>query len=177
MNINLGCRFKKLPNFTNVDVVEKYKPDVIDNALTLSTFANESADLIYACHILEHFSYEETKIALKRWKEVLKPKGILRISVPDLEKVFGHYFLYKDLDVMMHMLYGGQLNEFDFHKNGWDEIKLTEELIKIGFSDVYKWRWQDTEPHKYCDDYSQCYWPHMDKDNGVLLSLNLEAVK
>jgi hypothetical protein len=27
------------------------------------------------------------------------------------------------------------------------------------------------------DDYSQSYLPHMDKENGTLMSLNLEAVK
>ena len=27
------------------------------------------------------------------------------------------------------------------------------------------------------DDYSQAYYPHMDKDNGILISLNVEAIK
>jgi hypothetical protein len=27
------------------------------------------------------------------------------------------------------------------------------------------------------DDHSQAYLPHMDKENGTLISLNIEAVK
>ena len=29
----------------------------------------------------------------------------------------------------------------------------------------------------YIDDYSQSYYPHMDKEDGKLMSLNVEAVK
>ena len=36
--------------------------------------------------------------------------------------------------------------------------------------------WRDTE-HSELDDFSQSYLPHMDKDNGKLMSLNIEAVK
>ena len=31
--------------------------------------------------------------------------------------------------------------------------------------------------HSDIDDYSQAYIPHMDKDNGTLMSLNVEAIK
>ena len=31
--------------------------------------------------------------------------------------------------------------------------------------------------HKDYDDHSQAYFPHMDKENGQLLSLNIEAYK
>ena len=35
---------------------------------------------------------------------------------------------------------------------------------------------RDTE-HADIDDCSQAYLPHMDKENGVLMSLNVEATK
>jgi hypothetical protein len=41
---------------------------------------------------------------------------------------------------------------------------------------VSKYDWRDTE-HSELDDFSQSYLPHMDKDNGKLMSLNIEAVK
>ena len=54
--------------------------------------------------------------------------------------------------------------------------KLKEDLQKAGFKSVKKYDWRNTE-HFYVDDYSQTYYPHMDKENGKLMSLNVEATK
>jgi len=177
IKLNLGCFNKKLPGFVNVDIRKDVDPDVVDNAFSLDKFENNSIDLIYACHMLEHLDYKETEQAFSRWLEVLKTGGVLRLAVPDLEGVFAHYFYYKKLDVLMHMLYGSQRHDFDFHKNGWDYDRLERDLLLAGFSEVRRWDWKTTEPHSYCDDYSQAYWPHMDKECGKLMSLNVEAVK
>ena len=77
----------------------------------------------------------------------------------------------------MHMIYGSQRHPYDYHKNGWDEDRLKKDLLSVGFKDVRRWNWQDISPHSYCDDYSQAYSPHMDKENGMLMSLNVEAIK
>ena len=177
IKLNLGCFDKKLPGFVNVDIREDVNPDVLDNAFTLDTFGKDSVDLIYCCHTLEHLDYIETDDAIERWHEVLKEGGTLRLSVPDLEATFAHYFYHKDLDTLMHMLYGSQRHPFDYHKNGWDFSRLERDLEKAGFKNVRLWDWKETEPHYYCDDYSQAYHPHMDKENGKLMSLNVEATK
>ena len=49
-------------------------------------------------------------------------------------------------------------------------------LLKAGFASVRRWDWRETE-HAEIDDYSQAHLPHMDKENGRPMSLNLEAVK
>lgn len=177
IKLNLGCFNKKLPEFINIDIRADVNPDVVDNAFTLETFEENSVDLIYTCHMLEHLDYKETKKALARWHKVLKLNGILRISVPNLEILFAHYFYHKNLDTLMTMLYGSQRHNFDYHKNGWDFIKLEKELIQVGFKSVQLWDWKKVSPHYYCDDYSQAYYPHMDKECGKLLSLNVEAIK
>jgi len=41
---------------------------------------------------------------------------------------------------------------------------------------VQTWNWRETS-HSEFDDHSQAYIPHMDKDNGKLISLNVEAIK
>jgi hypothetical protein len=58
----------------------------------------------------------------------------------------------------------------------YDEPFLKRELLAIGFGEVRRWDWKMTE-HAGIDDYSQAYIPHMDKEHGTLMSLNLEAVK
>ena len=41
---------------------------------------------------------------------------------------------------------------------------------------VIEYDWRETE-HSEFDDHSQAYIPHMDKDNGTLISLNVECIK
>jgi len=48
--------------------------------------------------------------------------------------------------------------------------------LSIGFKDIKRYDWRKTE-HFYVDDYSQTYYPHMDKEDGKLMSLNVEAIK
>jgi hypothetical protein len=46
----------------------------------------------------------------------------------------------------------------------------------VGFQQVRRWDWRNTD-HSQVDDYSQAYLPHLKKQNGQLMSLNLEAIK
>tara|TARA_R110000765_G_scaffold211949_1_gene317013 strand:+ start:170 stop:700 length:531 start_codon:yes stop_codon:yes gene_type:complete len=176
MKLNLGCYDRKINGFVNVDIREDVKPDVTDNVFELNKFEKNSADLIYACHVLEHADYKESEIAMKRWCDVLKKGGTLRLAVPDMEAHFAHYYYHRDLRLLHSTFWGSQRHEYDYHKNGWDFKKLEEDLKAAGFSVVKKYDWRNTE-HFYVDDYSQTYFPHMDKENGKLMSLNVEATK
>ena len=66
-------------------------------------------------------------------------------------------------------------NQF-FHKTTYDFDSLSSLLTQCNFSQVNYYNWKDTEHAEY-DDHSQAYIPHMDKENGTLISLNVEAVK
>jgi hypothetical protein len=58
----------------------------------------------------------------------------------------------------------------------FDEEFLRRNLLDIGFREVRPWDWRSTE-HTQVDDYSQAYIPHLQKETGRLMSLNIEAVK
>jgi len=77
---------------------------------------------------------------------------------------------------LVGLVCGGQRNQYDFHKIIFDEPFLSFLLRKIGFANIRRWDWRTTE-HAAIDDFSQAFLPHMDKRNGRLMSLNLEAVK
>ena len=176
IKLHLGCFDRKIHNFINIDIREDVKPDVVDNVFELNKFEKESVDLIYACHVLEHADYVETERALKRWFEILRPGGILRLAVPDMEAHFAHYYYHRNLRLLHSTFWGSQKHPYDYHKNGWDFKKIQEDLKEVGFRDVTRYNWKETE-HYYVDDYSQTYFPHMDKENGKLMSLNVEAIK
>ena len=75
-------------------------------------------------------------------------------------------------------LYGQMLmnNEVIYHRTTYDFVSLKNILEKAGFSNIRKWDWRKTEHAKF-DDHSQAHLPHMDKESGILISLNVECTK
>ena len=100
----------------------------------------------------------------------------MRLSVPDLEVLFKHFEETQDFESIKTLLFGGQKYDFDFHYHGWTFDTLKRDLNLLGFDSVQRYDWHKTE-HFFVDDYSQSYLPHMDKQHGKLMSLNVEAIK
>lgn len=181
LKLHLGCNNKKIYGFTNVDLNQEVQPDIVEDIIKLPSFYSNSASVILVVHVAEHLSREQSKEAFKRWYEILKPGGVLRISVPDLDIIFRHYVLYQDLRLLERLLYGSQLNQYQFHYNGWNEQTLREDLHNVGFSldKINRYDWRTTE-HAFLDDYSQAYLdgPNKTMDKTKLLvSLNIQAIK
>ena len=176
IKLNLGSGEKFIPGFTHIDVKKFEHIDYVAEVDNLSMYEDESVDLIYASHLLEHFERNRTKEVIKEWYRVLKVGGMLRIAVPDFEKIVEVYQKYHDIDLIMGLLYGRQDYKYNFHYRAFDFNSLERLFKDSGFKAVKKYDWRKTV-HKDYDDFSQAYIPHMDKENGVLVSLNVEAVK
>ena len=116
IKLHLGCGTKIIPEFINVDILSDQEEVVRDDASELTKFANESVDLIYACHILEHFDRKKHKKVLQCWHTKLKVGGKLRISVPSFEAVVEWYQKNKKIEDVMGLLYGGQRTPYDYHQ-------------------------------------------------------------
>ncbi len=176
MKLHVGCGNVILPGGINVDIDNIPGVDIQDDVRTLAKIKDDSCDIIYASHVLEHFGRKEFESILKVWNKKLKINGILRLAVPDFEKAIKWYNDTKKIEDVIGLISGGQKTEFDYHKMIYDRKFLTKVLKICGFDDVKEWEWRQTE-HGQFDDYSQSYLPHMDKENGILMSLNLQAVK
>lgn len=176
MKLHVGCGNVILPGWTNLDIEKLSGVDVVDDITTLTKIPNNSCDIIYASHVLEHVGRNEFEDVIRVWNHKLKKNGILRIAVPDFEKIIIWYQRTKRIIDIVGLVSGGQKTKYDYHKMIYDKKGLTEILLKMGFHDIREWDWRQTDHSKF-DDYSQCYLPHMDKDNGLLMSLNLEASK
>jgi predicted SAM-dependent methyltransferase len=50
-----------------------------------------TVDVIYHSHVLEHLYKDDGEKFIKDCFRVLKPSGIIRIAVPDLEKICKEY--------------------------------------------------------------------------------------
>jgi len=176
MKLHLGCGKVYIPGYVHIDVVEFPHIDVVSNIERLPMIEDNSCDVIYSCHVLEHFHTRITVDILKEWLRVLKPGGILRISVPDMEQLFNIYNKTKDFNLVRGPIFGRGNYLYNFHYTGFDFLTLKNILEQSGAKDIRRYDWQLTEHHNI-DDYSQSYIPHMDKINGTLISLNVEATK
>jgi predicted SAM-dependent methyltransferase len=115
--------------------------DYVGDCADLGRFGDESVDDIYASHVLEHLGYaQKLPNALREWRRVLKKGGRARISVPDLD-VLSRLFLdaagrTHDRIMIMRMMFGGQVDEHDFHYVGLSFDILASLLGDAGFSHV-----------------------------------------
>ena len=107
---------------------------------------------------------------------MLRPGGVLRIAVPDFEAISTLYNSRKNLDLFLGPLYGKMGDPSFYHRMAYDYRSLKRLLESAEFSNIKRYNWRRTE-HSHFDDHSQAYIPHMDKENGVLISLNVEANK
>jgi len=179
MKLHLGCGKRNFgKDWVHVDG-SNYE-HIQHHNITKFDFEDNTVDMIYASHVFEYFDRDEAKEVLKEWLRVLKPKGILRLAVPDFEACSKLYNQGKyDLDTFASMFYGKWKVTEDltvYHKTIYDFKSLKKVLEENGFSYCELWDWRKT-CHSNIDDYSQAYLPHMDKDNGTLISLNIECKK
>ena len=178
MKLNLGCGDRPIPGFINIDAKNMEGLDIISDIRTLPMFESDSIDLIYASHVIAYFDPREVSLVIDEWKRVIKSGGILRISTPNLESLIKIYKITGDINKIIGPLYGRMMlgKESIYHKQVFDRTSLVRLLTNCGFSSIAEWDWRETEHSNY-DDYSQAFFPHMDKDNGLQVSLNLEAKK
>lgn len=83
--VNLGCGSRYRPDWTNIDIVS-CGPGVIAHDLNKGIpLPDASCDVVYHSNLLEHLQQADALPFLRENYRVLKPGGILRIAVPDLE--------------------------------------------------------------------------------------------
>jgi predicted SAM-dependent methyltransferase len=144
----------------------------VGDALDLSRFADDTFTELYASHVLEHFDYRAELIgALAEWRRVLRPGGVLRLSVPDLD-ILAHLLLQRhQLDVnqrfqVMRMIFGGHTHEHDYHRVGLNQDFLAAFLDRVGFVNL-----QRVSRHAIFADTSETVVA------GTPISLNINAYK
>ena len=180
INLNLGCGKRNFNNFINIDLA-KYKHIHFNEGVDkLDFIPNNSIDYIYSSHVLEYFDYDKGLSILKIWKQKLKPKGKLRISVPDFNSLMKVYKKTNQIKKIIGPLFGkmkiGKTKSKVYHKCVYDEKMLTTQLKSAGYKKVSHYDWKKTFHAKY-DDHSQAFFPHMNKKDGLQISINMECQK
>lgn len=146
IKLNLGSGDKPLEGYHNLDAKhgDCIFPVKIPYGTTSACLDPEKADEIRASHVLEHFPHGQTQEILKHWVSKLKLGGILKLAVPDFQKIARAYVDHLDGKNLCPgnlegYLMGGQTDEYDYHKALFDEPGLRKMMEAAGLVDIQPW--------------------------------------
>ncbi len=173
--IHVGCGELNDTRYINVDARPMPHIHYVSNDLMLNQFSRGSVDLIYACHVLEHVPHRELPGILANWFLRLKPGGILRLSLPDFDRIIEIYVDQgREIETIQPALMGGQEYDFNFHFSVFNSAYLSKLLRECGFREVREWD-PCTAPYHSFDDWSKI--PFIVNGKEYKISLNIEALR
>lgn len=174
--LNWGCGGEGQPGWINSDRKEgpgiDFSCDIREGLLLQS----DSIDYAVSIHALPEVPYPDLMPVLKELRRVLRPDGVLRLGLPDLERGFRayldgdrDYFLIPDEEVES---LGGklivQLVWYGYSRTPFTYDFIRELLLKAGFRAVTRCRFRET---------SSLHAEIVELDNREQESLFVEAVK
>ena len=120
--LNVGCGRRYDRRWVNLDLASR-DASVVQHDITQGIpYADNSFDAVYHSHVFEHLKPEQGERLLKDCFRVLAPGGVLRIVVPDLEKIAQLY-----LQKHQHAWSGDETAAVDYN---WMKMELLDQLVR-----------------------------------------------
>ena len=120
--LNLGCGQKYHNDWLNIDFVSNNDYVIQHNLLEGIPIEDNEVAVVYHSHILEHFSKKDGFHFMEECYRVLKPNGIIRIAVPDLEIIAIEYI--RNLELAM------EGNVEAKHNYEWIKLELFDQTVR-----------------------------------------------
>jgi predicted SAM-dependent methyltransferase len=174
--LHWGCGEWAIPGWINSDIKEWEGVDIVCDIRDGLPLETDSIDYAVSIHALPEIPYPEQIPALEELRRVLRPGGVLRLSLPDLDRAIkayldrdDRYFLVPDEEVkstsakmIVQLLWFGHSRMLFTHE-------LMDELLrKAGYSSVTRCEFQQT---------ASPYPEIVQLDNREQESFFVEAVK
>lgn len=136
MQLILCAGEKQRQGWTNHDVRRLEGIDIVcDLKLIKAHVPDNSCTDIEITHALEHFPTKEVPEVLSIIYDLLQDNGKLYVEVPNFAWHAQLLTEYRDDDAIYYA-FGGQLDEYDFHKTGFTPEILERRLKEAGFKDI-----------------------------------------
>jgi predicted SAM-dependent methyltransferase len=120
--LNLGCGERIHPEWINLDLTAARSNVIAHDLAKGIPFPTDSADAVYLAAVFEHIRREDAANFLTEIYRVLKPAGIVRVGVPDLEKICRTY-----LEKLQAAAAGNQsaANDYD-----WILLEMLDQMVR-----------------------------------------------
>lgn len=134
-------------------------------------------EAVYCSHILEHLSLLDFRLALKNTWRILKPGGRFRLVMPDLENHIWQYtqnstpeaaILFMEATCLGHKTRPRSVSRAlleavgsNYHLWLWDYKSLMPELLKAGFVNIRRARFNDSEDPRFKEVEEQDRWDNL----------------
>lgn len=137
MKLILCAGDRQTEGYTHHDVKPLNGIDIVCDLHDIGKYVQKgTCERIEFTHALEHFPTKEIVPLLQMIRELLIPTGELYLEVPNFE---WHARLlleeHRDRDAVYYA-FGGQEDEWDFHKTAFTETILREDLEMAGYQDI-----------------------------------------
>jgi DNA modification methylase len=144
--LHLGCsaRFPgPIAGWENLDIKPTLKQIKQCDLTKGLPYPNDSVMAIYSCHTFEHFTQKQAEKVISECHRVMKRNAIIRIVVPDLERIIDIFYNFDKIDSFQK--FGKKFkNNTDWlnfalvqdgqHKNMFTENTLKKLLNGAGFN-------------------------------------------
>lgn len=148
--LHVGCGGAPLPDWIKAsrevrfDIDPRHRPDVVGNMESLDGCDDDSFDMVYSSHSLEHLPLPGVRRALASMRRVLVPGGLVVVIVPDLDGIRPTLDVIYQSDAGpitgMDMIYGhhklSENNPHMKHQCGFVRETLEAEMAAAGFHDA-----------------------------------------
>lgn len=175
LRVHLGAGPINIQGWINVDARAGSHIHLQSDGFGLQEFADGALSEIYMCHVLEHFSFDESKEILKNMHKKLKVGGVLRLSVPDFDRLIAVYHANENnLEFVKKALMGGQDYEYNYHKSIYNNALLSDLLLSCGYRGLEAW----TNHEDFGIDLGDWSGKNLSTPGGNFpISLNIKALK
>ncbi|MGI9474228.1 MAG: class I SAM-dependent methyltransferase [Rubripirellula sp.] len=120
--LNVGCGRCYHQDWTNIDLVA-HGPGVRQYDLRRGLpYEHGSFDAVYHSHVLEHLTPDDARTMLSECRRVIRPGGVIRLAVPDLEGIARGYL--ESLDAAE----SGRALAVANHR--WMTLELIDQLVR-----------------------------------------------
>jgi predicted SAM-dependent methyltransferase len=99
---------------------------------------DNSIDVVFSSHFLEHLTKTDGQQLLNDIYRILKPGGLVRILVPDLDLAIQRFNKGEINETLDLFFYTSEKGDFSAHKYNYTFASLKNKLEEIGFTSVVK---------------------------------------
>jgi predicted SAM-dependent methyltransferase len=94
--VHLGAGDHRLEGWMNLDIIFNAQVDAVADLTRSLPFRSESVDFIHSEDFLEHVDYGAGQVVLDECYRVLRPGGVMRLLMPDLESLVERIYLRRE---------------------------------------------------------------------------------